>query len=218
MEPEIIRVVLAEDHARVRKGIRNLLERPADILVVGEASDGFQALKLVQELNPDVLLLDVEMPGMNGNQVAAELRETGSQVRILVLSAYDDKQYIMGMLESGVAGYLTKEEVPEILVTAVRGIAHGEKGWVSQRVASQIALWSKRKNQRTTLTKRELAVLQLVSNQSNDQEIAEKLGISKKIVERHIKHLCTKLQVSSRTELVSLAKQQHLLFKSNSEA
>lgn len=211
MESEIIRVVLADDHARVRKGIRNLLERPADILVVGEASNGPQALKLVQELDPDVLLLDVEMPGMNGNQVAAELRERGSQVRILVLSAYDDKQYIMGMLESGVAGYLTKEEVPEVLETAVRGIAHGKTGWVSQRVASQIASWSKRRGERTTLTKRELAVLQLVSSQSTDQEIAETLGISKKIVERHIKHLCTKLKARSRIELVSLAKQQNLV-------
>lgn len=211
MESEIIRVVLADDHARVRKGIRNLLEKPADILVVGEASNGPQALKLVQELNPDVLLLDVEMPGMNGNQVAAELRERGSLVRILVLSAYDDKQYIIGMLESGVAGYLTKEEVPEILVTAVRGIAHGNKGWVSQRVASQIASWKKRKGEQSTLTKRELAVLQLVSEQTTDQEIAEKLGISKEIVERHIKHLCTKLQANSRIELVSLAKQHNFI-------
>jgi two-component system response regulator DegU len=211
MEPEIIRVVLADDHARVRKGIRNLLERPADILVVGEASNGPQALKLVQDLNPDVLLLDVEMPGMNGNQVAAELRMMGSQVRILVLSAYDDKQYIMGMLESGVAGYLTKEEVPDILISAVRGIAHGKKGWVSQRVASQIASWSKRKGERATLTKRELAVLQLISDQSTDQEIAEKLGIREEIVEKHIKHLCTKLQATSRIELVSLAKQHNLV-------
>jgi len=117
----------------------------------------------------------------------------------------------MGMLETGVAGYLTKEEVPEILVTAVRGIAHGKKGWVSQRVASQIASWSKRKGERTTLTQRELAVLQLVSNQSTDQEIAEKLGISKEIVERHVKHLCMKLQANSRIELISLAKQHKLV-------
>jgi two-component system response regulator DegU len=211
MEPEIIRVVLADDHARVRKGIRNLLEKPSDILVVGEAANGPQALKLVQELNPDILLLDVEMPGMNGNQVAAKLRETGSQVGILVLSAYDDKQYIMGMLDSGVAGYLTKEEVPEILVNAVRGIAHGQRGWVSQRVASQIASWAERKGERTTLTKRELTVLRLVINKSSDQEIAEELGISKEIVERHIKLLCTKLQANSRLELALMAKQQNLI-------
>jgi DNA-binding NarL/FixJ family response regulator len=210
MKPEIIRVVLAEDHARVRKAIRNLLEKSDDILVVGEASDGPQALQLAEELSPDLLLLDVEMPGMNGDQVAAKLRESGSSVHILVLSAYDDKQYILGMLNSGVSGYLTKEEVPETLVKAVHGIAHGEVGWVSQRVADQIASWAQRKEERPTLTKRELTVLKLVIDKNSDQEIAEKLGLNESIVERHITLLCTKLKASSRVELAVRAKQQNL--------
>jgi DNA-binding NarL/FixJ family response regulator len=100
------RVVLADDHARVRAGIRSLLETAPDIVVIGEAEDGIEALELVERLSPDVLLLDVEMPHMTGNEVAAQLKQNSSSVRILVLSAHDDSQYIIGMLNNGVSGYL----------------------------------------------------------------------------------------------------------------
>lgn len=138
METEITRVVLAEDHPRVRAGIRTLLQNASDIVVVGEASDGVEALNLVKTLSPDILLLDMEMPRMNGSQVAAILHEEESPVRILALSAYDDRQYIHSMLKNGASGYITKEEVPEILVNAVRGIAKGEKGWFSKRASEKI--------------------------------------------------------------------------------
>ncbi len=121
------RVVLADDHAIIRSGIRSLLNKAPDIEVVGEASTGVEALRLVRELAPDVLLLDMEMPEMNGLEVARQLRAAGSPVRILALSAYDDKQYILGMLASGAAGYLLKEEAPKIIVAAVRRAAHGEQ-------------------------------------------------------------------------------------------
>jgi DNA-binding NarL/FixJ family response regulator len=118
-----IRVVLADDHPIVRSGIRNLIEKANDIEVVGEANDGTQALRLVQELAPDVLLLDMEMPGLTGTEVARRLKGALPPVYILALSAYDDKQYILGLLSSGAAGYLTKEEVPEAIVEAVRGVS-----------------------------------------------------------------------------------------------
>lgn len=135
------RVVLADDHAAVRLGIRIILERAPDIAVVGEASDGFQALRLVEDLMPDVLLLDMEMPGLKGVEVAQRLKAVGSPVRILALSSYDDKQYILGLLATGALGYLVKEEAPEKIVAAVRGVARGERGWISQRIAAQIAAW-----------------------------------------------------------------------------
>ncbi len=117
-----IRVVLADDHAIIRTGIRSLLKKASDIQVVGEASNGVEALRLANELAPDVLLLDMEMPGMSGVEVARQLRAAGSPVHILALSAYDDRHYILGMLASGAAGYLLKDEAPEIIVAAVRRV------------------------------------------------------------------------------------------------
>jgi DNA-binding NarL/FixJ family response regulator len=138
---ECIRVVLADDHPLMRLGIRKMLSRTGDIEVVGEASNGYEALEMVSTLEPDVLLLDMEMPGMKGYEVAQELEASGSPVPILVLSAYEDRQYILGVLASGAAGYLTKEELPETIVKAVRGVARGEQGWVSKRIAHRIEEW-----------------------------------------------------------------------------
>ncbi len=122
---KITRVVLADDHPIVRTSIRRLLEKADDIEVVGEASDGIETIRLVEELAPDVLLLDVEMPGMKGFEVARRLQAAGTPVRILALSAYDDKQYILAMLASGATGYLTKEEAPQTIIRAVREAIEG---------------------------------------------------------------------------------------------
>ncbi len=120
------RVVLADDHSIVRASIRRLLEKANDIEVVGEASDGMETIRLVEELAPDVLLLDVEMPGMKGFEVARRLQAAGASVRILALSAYDDKQYILAMLASGATGYLTKAEAPQTIVHAIREAVQGQ--------------------------------------------------------------------------------------------
>jgi DNA-binding NarL/FixJ family response regulator len=135
-----IRVVVADDHAAVRAGIRRLLAGADDIVVVGEAANGAQALQLVETLEPDVLLLDVEMPVMDGLQVAARLREKGEAVRVLALSAYDDRQYILGMLRGGASGYLTKDEVPSILLTALRSVAAGQADWLSKRLLERLQI------------------------------------------------------------------------------
>jgi DNA-binding NarL/FixJ family response regulator len=142
---ETTRVVLADDHPVVRAAIRRLLNGAADIEVVAEADNGAEALRLVQELAPDVLLLDMEMPGLKGVEVARRLQADGSPVHLLALSAYDDKEYIQGMLDSGAAGYITKEEAPHLLVRAVQGVARGEQGWISRRVASRLTAWKQNK-------------------------------------------------------------------------
>jgi two-component system, NarL family, response regulator DegU len=138
---ETIRVVLADDHPLMRKGICSMLQKTEDIEVVGQAKDGYEALSLVHDLDPDVLLLDMEMPGLQGMEVAKELKAAGSGVPILALSAYEDKHYILGILATGAAGYLTKEELPQTIVRAIRGVAKGEYGWVSGKVAEYLQNW-----------------------------------------------------------------------------
>ncbi|MBE0699561.1 MAG: response regulator transcription factor [Anaerolineaceae bacterium] len=133
-----IRVLIADDHAIMRVGIKNILSRSKDIFVVGEANNGAEAINLVHELNPDVLVLDMEMPVMDGVEVARRLQAMNSPVRILVLSAYDDRQYIIEMLKMGAAGYLIKDEAPEVIVEAVQGIANGEEGWISRKAAVRL--------------------------------------------------------------------------------
>ncbi|MCL4562977.1 MAG: response regulator transcription factor [Chloroflexi bacterium] len=134
-----IRVILADDHVVVRIGIKNLLSRSPDIAVIGEASNGIEAIRMVGELKPDLLLLDMEMPELDGVEVARQLRAANSPVRILALSAYNDKQYILSMLEQGAAGYLTKDEAPGTIVDAVRGVAAGERGWLSRKAAARVS-------------------------------------------------------------------------------
>jgi DNA-binding NarL/FixJ family response regulator len=196
-----IRVLLADDHPVVRSGIRNLLEKASGITVVGEACDGEEALSMVREVQPDILLLDMEMPKIRGVEVAKQLRAKGSQVRILVLSAYDDKQYILELLSNGASGYLTKEEAPEVIVEAVRGVARGEEGWVSRRVGAHIAKWMREDdNGKLHLTSREIEVLRLVVEGKTNQEIGQQLDISEKTVEKHLEGVFNKLGVTSRVE------------------
>ncbi|HLF26697.1 MAG TPA: response regulator transcription factor [Anaerolineae bacterium] len=207
-----IRVMLADDHPIVRSGIRNLLERAPDIDVVGEANNGMEALRLVEELRPDVLLLDMEMPGLKGAEVARQLKATSSPVQILALSAYDDKQYIIGLLAAGAAGYLTKEEVPEAIIEAVRGVARGEQGWVSRRVAAQMATWTREgTSEKTALTNRETEVLRLVVAGKTNLEIGASLGIRDKTVEKHLEAIFAKLGVASRVEAAVRAVREGLV-------
>jgi DNA-binding NarL/FixJ family response regulator len=195
------KVIIVDDHPVVRAGIRNLLEKAHDIIVIAEASNGNEALQRVKELSPDVLLLDMEMPGMGGSEVAQQLQKEGLSVRILALSAHDDKQYIQELLTNGASGYLIKEEVPEAIVEAVRGVARGEKGWVSRRVAAQISNWMGNDHQEHSgLTAREVQVLEAVVEGKTNQEIGLALGISEKTVEKHLEGIFSKLNVASRVE------------------
>jgi two-component system NarL family response regulator len=207
-----VRVVLADDHPITREGVKKILVKSTDIEVVGEAESGEKALQLANELNPDVLLLDMEMPDMKGLEVARRLKEARSPVRILALSSYDDKQYIFGLLAAGASGYLTKEEVPSTIVDALHGVARGEQGWVSRRVAAVMAAWTQdRGSEERQLTDRELEVLrQLVAGKTN-QEIGYELGISQKTVEKHLESMFAKLRVSSRVEAAVLAVKEKLV-------
>ena len=138
MATKSISVVLAEDNQLVRKRIKKFLTRAADIEVVGEAQDGLEALLLVKTLQPDLLILDVEMPKLNGLEVAKRLQKHPADTRILVLSAYADQLVIRQMFAYGVSGYLVKEDASESLLMAVRGVAMGETGWISPQAKNKL--------------------------------------------------------------------------------
>jgi DNA-binding NarL/FixJ family response regulator len=133
-----VRVVLVDDHAVMRLGIRNLLSRSTDIQVIGEASNGLEALEAVENLHPDVLMLDMEMPIMDGVEVARRMRAADSPTKILAFSAYNDKFYVQSLLDMGASGYLTKDEDPSTIIEAVLRVADGEKGWLTHKAASRL--------------------------------------------------------------------------------
>jgi DNA-binding NarL/FixJ family response regulator len=204
-----IHVVLADDHPVTRAGIKRFLDKAVDIEVVGEASTGEEALKMVEELSPDVLLLDMELPDLKGVAVANRLKASGSPVHILALSTYNNKQYIFGLLSIGASGYLTKEEVPETIVEAVRGVARGEQGWVSRKVAATMSTWAQEDDSPASeLTDRELQVLRGVVDGKTNQEIGVDLGISQKTVEKHLESVFSKMNVNSRVEAAVMAVRQ----------
>ncbi len=207
-----IRVVIADDHPVVRSGIRDLLERAIDIQVIGEASTGKEALLLVEEMVPDVLLLDMQLPDMKGIEVAQQIQQSGTSVKILVLSAHDDPVYIHELMEAGAMGYLVKEEAPQVIVDAVRGIARGEQGWVSRSVAAQMVSWMRGEEEgEIKFTHREMEVLRLVVEGKTNQNIAALLGISEKTVEKYLYAIFQTLGVSSRTEAAVYAVREGII-------
>jgi DNA-binding NarL/FixJ family response regulator len=207
-----IRVVLADDHPIVRGGIKGLLEFAADIQVVGEASTGREALQLVKEIVPDVLLLDMELPDVKGIEVARQLRLEGTSVKILVLSAYDDPNYINELMEIGASGYLLKEEAPEVIVDAVRGVARGEQGWVSRGIAARMMATLRGEAEGgVKFTHREMEVLRFVTEGKTNQNIAALLRISEKTVEKYLYAIFQKLGVSSRTEAAVYAVRENIV-------
>jgi two-component system invasion response regulator UvrY len=186
----MIKVVLADDHPFIRRGLRNILQKNSEIQVVGEAADGIQALRLVKEHQPDVLVLDMEMPGMRGIEVAERLLASGVDIPILALSAHEDRQYIVGMLASGAFGYLTKDEAPEMLVDAVIGAARGERGWVSRRAAARIALWMQNeKPEEFDLSRQEQGALQMMLAGKSPREIGDHLQMERREVEAYLNEI-----------------------------
>lgn len=207
-----IRVLLADDHPVVRKGARFLLEQAPDMVVVAEASSGLEVVPLVIQMQPDVLLLDMLLPGLSGIEVANQLKTMLSSVRILGFSAHADVYFIRTLMQNGAAGYLLKDEAPDLLLQAIRSVAQGGNGWYSRQAAAKISTWLQQDHEQShPLTVRELDVLtQLVAGKTN-QEIAAALDISEKTVEKHLHSLFIKVDVSSRVEAAVYAVQKGLV-------
>jgi len=206
-----INVLIADDHPIVCKGIHELINKAIGISVVGEAASGLQTLQMIEELKPDVVLLDMEMPDINGVEVVKRISEGNLSVRILGLSSYDDREYISQLLSMGASGYLLKDEVPEAIIEAIRGVARGETGWVSRRVAAKLSqILQDDKTSGKDFTPRELEVLRLVVDGKTNGEIGVALGISEKTVEKHLDAIFRKMSVVSRVEAAVMAVRENL--------
>lgn len=212
--PPPIRVILADDHPIVRSGIRKAIDREPDIEVVAEACNGEETINLVDQLSPDVLLLDMEMPIMNGVVVTGVVRKRFPNVKILALSGYEDRSYVLEILQMGASGYLTKDEATETIVDAIRGVARGEQGWLSRRISALITNWMRKDEPESkSLSQRELEVLRLVVAGKTNQRIAMELQISEKTIEKYLESILRKLGVSSRVEAAVYAVRNNLLSK-----
>lgn len=209
----MIRVLIAEDHLMVRAGIRALLEKSGDIHVLGEASNGQEAVEMTEKLKPDVLVMDIMMPRMNGIQAAENIRKLRNPppTHILLLSMYADKGLIYQALQTGVKGYVLKSSVSDELLNAVRAVAGGNT-YLSEQV-SEIAVETKA-NPRIIVTEqdpflnlspREKEILQLIAEEHTSREIADLLVISEKTVEKHRASMMEKLNVRNLAGLVRLA-------------
>jgi len=203
-----IKILIADDHAVVRYGTRQILEKEADMNVVAEAADGAEAIKLAGSTNPDVAIIDIAMPVLDGIEATRQIKSLYPAIAVLILSAYDDDQFVFSLLEAGAAGYLLKSVRGRELVDAVRQVFAGESVLhpsIARKVLNRfVPSPGKPAVQKPTeiLSDREIEVLKLATRGLSNQEIADELCLSLRTVQAHIGHIFNKLQVSSRTEAV----------------
>jgi DNA-binding NarL/FixJ family response regulator len=205
-----IRVLIVDDHAILREGVRALLALQADIEVVGEASNGTEAIAATGRLDPDVVLMDIAMPGLGGIEAALEMRKQGRRAKILILSQYEDREYVRRLLQAGVSGYVLKKSAGAELANAIRAVNRG--GLVLDPEVARTAMEEggaaapgAASDPYDALTDREKQVLKLVAEGRSNKEVAEVLGISVKTAMSHREHVMEKLGVHNRTELVRFA-------------
>jgi DNA-binding NarL/FixJ family response regulator len=199
-----IRVILADDHAVVRSGIRLYLEKAGDIEVVGEASDGEMAIAIIDQLNPDVAVLDIQMPKATGIEVARRVRSLRKPVGLLILTSYDDDPYVSAVLKTGANGYVLKTASPDEIIHAVREVYQGKSvldATILPKVMARIAQPAE-ETPVEPLSEREIEILSFVAKGLTNKAIGSQLNISDRTVQGHIARIFEKLQASSRTEAV----------------
>ena len=203
-----VSVILAEDHVITRQGIRRLLEDERDLTVIGEAGDGEEAVQMATEMQPDVVIMDIAMPKINGIEATRQIKLIHPTTAVLILSAYDDDEYVLGLLKAGAAGYLLKHASGDELISAIRAVHKGEPvldPTIARKVINYFRFPDKlpgpeRPSER--LSKREIDVLKLAAKGLSNKDIASELHLSKRTVEGHLRTIFNKLGVGSRTEAV----------------
>jgi two-component system, NarL family, response regulator NreC len=215
--PSPIKLLLVDDHVVIRSGLRMLLEAQKDLLIVGEAETGREALDQVRSLRPHVALMDVKMPDMNGIEATRLIRANYPETAVLALTMYEDDQYFFEMLRAGASGYVPKRAAPDELLTAIRTVSRGEvflypslATRLVQNYLGEMAAGTQPEIS-NTLTAREQEVLVLIAEGLSNTEIAEKLVISAKTVDRHRENIMGKLNLHSRVDLVKYALRNGLI-------
>lgn len=208
-----IRVLIVDDHAIVREGICSLLARHKDIQVVGQAADGQRALELVSQLAPDIILMDIQMSGMNGLEATREIHKRSPRTRVLVLTQYENKEYVLPLLRAGAVGYIPKSARANELINAIRTV-YTEGAYLPPRITQTVVTSLSESSTvpaEAALTEREIQVLRLVAEGLNSREIAERLNISAKTVDTHRANIMEKLGVHNTAELIRVAIQKGLV-------
>jgi NarL family two-component system response regulator YdfI len=208
----MIRVLIADDHLVVREGLHTILEVSGDIEPVGEAADGAEAVRRVGELSPDVVLMDLRMPGMDGIEAIKQIKASYQAVEIVILTTYDDDEYIVQGLRAGARGYLLKDTGRQALFETIRAAARGESLLPSAVVDKVVArLSTPRPVPSGSLSEREQEVLALLAQGASNKEISLRLQITERTVKAHVTSIFNKLGVNSRAEAVAVALRQGLL-------
>ena len=211
---EMIKLLIVDDHAVVRDGLATMLGRESDFAVVGEAQNGLEAVDKTRELKPDIVLMDLRMPELDGVEAMRRIREENLEVNFLVLTTYDTDEYIFHALEAGAKGYLLKVASREELFQAVRAVYRGEsqiQPGVAARVLDRLAQLSRQAPSTALLSGREVEVLQLMAGGAANKEIAVSLTLSESTVKTHVSNIFGKLEVNDRTGAVTKAVQKGII-------
>ena len=211
-----IRILLADDHTILRDGIRSLLEDESDMTVIGEAEDGHSAVKLVKKLDPDVVLMDIAMPLLNGLEATRQIKRDNPQTKVLVLTMHENEEYIRQVLAIGAMGYILKDAAARELLGAIRAVYRGEavlSPAITRLVIEDYLRWGdlQLESDSSGLSPREREVLQLVAEGYTNKQIAEILSISIKTVQAHRSNLMSKLDLHDRGELIKYAIQKKII-------
>jgi len=210
----VIKVLLADDHSIVRAGLRRIVEESGDMEVIAEAADGRQALTLVEQTAPDVAVVDISMPGLDGLEVISRLQEQNPQLPILVLTMHEEGQYVVRAIQAGAMGYITKQAAPEQLVKAIRKVHAGNRyltDEAAEALALRIAKGSNGQSPLESLSMRELQVLRRLAMGHTNREIARAYHISIKTVDTYRARLLKKLDLRNNADLSRFAIQNHLI-------
>jgi len=201
-----ISILIADDHSLMRQGLKQIIELEEDIQVIGQATNGQEAIDMAKSLRPDVILMDINMPVLNGLQAIKEIRDAGMDVKIVVLTIHEDRDYLFKTLQLGANAYVLKDAESSILISAIRTVFNGQN-YIQNSMTSElvkefnrITKNEKQKNPEDNLTQREIEVLELIAEGMLNKNIAKKLFISEKTVKNHVSNIFKKLNVTDRTQ------------------